>query len=620
MLKNFNVFKSIKQLTNNLKEQFNKNKREIQLLIIGVILNFVLFVLLSKILHLNNLLSSFISYLSTILFLVLFNKYLGKYTKKQKIAIILFSLLIKVFANYLVINIMKYNILIYELISFIIQYGINYILLIILFYKDKKIKSETYQYNCFNKWIENVVKLVSTIAAIYILYLNINTYNLLFIFLVYVIILITIKVNVKKIFDKFNKIWIFLDKYFAYILFFVALLIRYIIISKINIEIQSDFAVVYNAAMDLVKGINNIKNEPYFLRWGYQTGMVLYQTIIMGLFKNVNILHLIDCIYNSMVCVFIYLIAKEFFSKKASQIVAILYTIIIYVISFCGVVSNHHIFAFYIFLYLLIAKRYRNMNYIVKFFIIGLLLAIANIHRSESIVYVLAIIAFVCMYGFNKKYIKKCFLSLLIMLFTYSLIGNIASFAIRDSGINPSGLDNKIVLWKFVCGTDYNAGGGYSEAGVQYLYDEEKSKEFIINNLKSLDFYQYINFIETKEREFWNVVPYYWVFNKYENENIVLFGKTIPFLEFRKIIELYDKFIFSIGVICFTIYTLFQNKKHSKKINLIYLMILSNFFIYLFIEVNGRYSYLAKALIFILAAGGIDYVIKKQKNKFIIDK
>ena len=51
------------------------------------------------------------------------------------------------------------------------------------------------------------------------------------------------------------------------------------------------------------------------------------------------------------------------------------------------------------------------------------------------------------------------------------------------------------------------------------------------------------------------------------------------------------------------------------------LMIVINFFIYLIIEVQSRYSYTAKIFIYILATGGINHIINtlnyiKTKTQF----
>ena len=82
-------------------------------------------------------------------------------------------------------------------------------------------------------------------------------------------------------------------------------------------------------------------------------------------------------------------------------------------------------------------------------------------------------------------------------------------------------------------------------------------------------------------------------------------------------IRIYDNTIFLFIMLCvfILVYKERLNKNNDRRIYLIYLALLANFFVYLLIEVNARYSYIAKILLYILAAGGIDIIYKTLKER-----
>lgn len=358
---------------------------------------------------------------------------------------------------------------------------------------------------------------------------------------------------------------------------------------------------------------NNILNtSSYFLCWAYQTGYVLYQTAIIKLFNSTFALTILDCIYASISCILIYLISNKIFKNNFSSfLTSFLYTIGFFASAYCGVLTNQHLFTMLILIsvYILIANQNISLK---KSIILGLILALSNIIRTEAIIYLLGIEIYLLLNIRNRTDIKKCAINMLTILATYIIITQSASLIIQKTNINQNGLADKNVLWKFVCGLDYDSRGQYSKRGELISNDSKKELEFIFDNLK-MPSNNYIKLAGSKITTFWHNVDYKWVL---QEGNINIINNDINKSDLFNLVNIYDKILFIIILIFLLIYliNIITKKQIKNKELLLMMLIIINFFIYLIIEVQSRYSYTAKIFIYILAAGGINYIVNISKH------
>lgn len=410
------------------------------------------------------------------------------------------------------------------------------------------------------------------------------------------------------------------DKIFCITLFILAFVLRIIVVLYMKVIPSSDFAVLLDAAENLVKGTNVMNTSSYFITWSYQSGFVLYQAFILKVFKSITVLHIFDCFFTAGICVFIYLIGKEI-NKEANILPAILYSFYIFAIVYAGVLSNQHIFTFIVLIsiFILLKETKFEKN---KSFIIGLLLGVANILRPEGIVVLVSIIGYKLLKIESKRDIKKTLVNICIMCLMYFAIILTVSFIIQVTNINNNGLKNNNPLWKFVCGSDYETGGRYSIRGEAVFSNMEQEKNFIIQNYKSLNLNTMLRFFVDKIRNFWTKSEeYFWAFADSWVDG--------------KFIDKYVIYDFSIYTLIFistliSIFTGIKEKPNAKI--LLTLILLVNFAVYLFIEIQGRYSYTVKIIMFILATDGMNQIsliinscknkivekIKTRKNKFLL--
>lgn len=352
--------------------------------------------------------------------------------------------------------------------------------------------------------------------------------------------------------------------------------------------------------------------------WAYQTGFILYQTIIIKLFNSTFTLTILDCIYSSICCILIFLISNKIFKSKISSfLTSLLYSVGFFSSAYCGVLTNQHLFTTLILfsVYIVIAKERITLKQSI---LLGLLLAVSNIIRTEAIIYLLGFGIYLFLNIKNKYDIKRFFINLFTIFFVYFTITQGTSFIIQKTGINQNGLANKNVLWKFVCGLDYNSGGQYSKKGEEIFDNYDEEINFILGNLK-MPLKNYINLSKNKIITFWQLNDYNWVL---QNKDINIFNKTFNTSELVPFINMYDKLL-SVTILIFLLIHLVDiiiKKQINSKELLLILMIIINFFVYLIIEVQSRYSYTIKVFIYVLATGGINYITNMlfyRKGKII---
>ena len=282
---------------------------------------------------------------------------------------------------------------------------------------------------------------------------------------------------------------------------------------------------------------------------------------------------------------------------------SILYCLYVYAITYTGVLTNQHIFTFLTLIAILILLKGSKFDK-RKNIIVGIILGIANILRPESIVFLLSIVVYYIFSIESKKDLKNVFISILLIFISYIAITQIASFTIRVTNINKNGLNNNDPLWKFVCGSDYESAGSYSEKGLSVMGDKSLEKSFIIQNYQNLNLKSLVKFFIIKINAFWALDAYYWVFPSTQGlESIV--NNCIA----------YDSSIYCFIILAVIFSSLVELKNnHNNGKFLLFAILLVNFVVYLFIEVQPRYSYTSKIIMFILAGDGIFHMLNFYKK------
>ena len=404
-------------------------------------------------------------------------------------------------------------------------------------------------------------------------------------------------------------------------------LIRLAYISIINTPLESDFKLLYDAAVLFSQGDYSFSQQVYFQEWGYQTGFVIYQGMVVRVFGQaggITALKVLNCFWNTGITLLVYLIARNFFSEKPSRLASVLYSGFVFPITFVSVLSNQHISTFLILLglYFLMDQRLIRMKLVPRGLIAGFLLALGNIMRPEGLVVVTSLMVYflVLFFSADKKWrrmerIAQC----LVVVLIYLAVNSMASQAIIKSGINDQGLKNNNVYWKFVVGLNYESKGSYNEKDYKLMYEsnlslEEKKelqKDLILKRLR-IDPLKLVNLFMVKIQTMWCDSALDWSYKHIlmSNRVVYLFSNPVKFSDIDAVLkDLNELFIYTaIGLSLLGMLTRWKSQMKDGLLIPVTILVIS-FVIYLFIEVQPRYAYLQQPFMFILSGAGLEILL-----------
>ena len=396
------------------------------------------------------------------------------------------------------------------------------------------------------------------------------------------------------------KTW-FLKYKLIIFLFLFTLTIRVAIVLLIDTPVISDFKTMLEASKELVNGTDAYKSMPYFITWGYQMGHVIYQAILLNIINSITFLKIVNAIATSFTVVMIYLIGKELSTSKAAIIISIIYSIFLFPLLLNTVLTNQLLpmLLILIAIYLWMKKKKENKLMPV---IIGILLGISNMLRSETIVIIIAFVLYTIFLMIKKENRKALIINLCLIIISYFTLTTATSFALKATDISPSGLENKNSSWKFLEGLNIETRGRYSEDdAVKYSYDKKKTTKELKKRIQE-EWQQYPLLFAKKTKILWLNSDLSWPLGHIENqEDLKLYeGINQIFIYFFVIMSLLSAI------------TLF--KKTYKKEQILILLILFVYFgVYLFIEVMPRYAYSLQIFEALLASITLGYILDNKK-------
>ena len=396
------------------------------------------------------------------------------------------------------------------------------------------------------------------------------------------------------------KTW-FLKYKLIIFLFLFTLTIRVAIVLLIDTPVISDFKTMLEASKELVNGTDAYKSMPYFITWGYQMGHVIYQAILLNIINSITFLKIVNAIATSFTVVMIYLIGKELSTSKAAIIISIIYSIFLFPLLLNTVLTNQLLpmLLILIAIYLWMKKKKENKLMPV---IIGILLGISNMLRSETIVIIIAFVLYTIFLMIKKENRKALIINLCLIIISYFTLTTATSFVLKATDISPSGLENKNSSWKFLEGLNIETRGQYSEDdAVKYSYDKKKTTKELKKRIQE-EWQQYPLLFAKKTKILWLNSDLSWPLGHIENqEDLKLYeGINQIFIYFFVIMSLLSAI------------TLF--KKTYKKEQILILLILFVYFgVYLFIEVMPRYAYSLQIFEALLASITLGYILDNKK-------
>ena len=171
-------------------------------------------------------------------------------------------------------------------------------------------------------------------------------------------------------------------------------LFRFCLTALLSLALQtqpvSDFARTYTAAQQLVDGSKAYLQDFYLVKWPYQTGYVIYESLFVRLFgDNLFPLQLVNAVWMGGTGVLVYLIGCQLLPRQYATAWAILYALYPAPYYMAAVLSNQHIgcFLYYLAIYLAVRKTECTP---LQAGLAGALTALGNVLRPEGLVFVAA--------------------------------------------------------------------------------------------------------------------------------------------------------------------------------------------------------------------------------------
>lgn len=402
-------------------------------------------------------------------------------------------------------------------------------------------------------------------------------------------------------------------KHFPILLFITSLILRIFMILIFSFPQVSDFKTLLDASYLFANNDFSFQNQQYFTMWGYQTGFVIYQGLLLKLFNSVFILKLLNAIFSSILCVLIYFFGKKICSEKSARMASLLYMIFPFSLYLNTVLANHHLatFLMYIGILFLLKKEKNIKDYIIA----AVLVSLGNIIRPEGIIVVFTLILFE-IFRLKKDKILKTLKNVGIFLIIYFMLGTLSSFAVEKLGINDEGLRNNNPKWKFVLGFNSDSCGYYTPLDEKYLNDENKELEVIKNRI-SVGPAKMGKLLTCKINKFWLQTEISSKNEMYNDKTYSIFGINIKFKDLENIVVKFNSVLYIITLLMCIVGVVFNSKKviEDNSFFFVILMIVT-FFVYLLIEIQPRYAYFIHVSVFILSTYGYDYILSKISDIF----
>lgn len=396
-------------------------------------------------------------------------------------------------------------------------------------------------------------------------------------------------------------------KRFGLLLFLISFIVRLVFIIVFNFPQVYDFATLLDASHMFSNGDYSFNQWFHFHTWGYQTGFVIYQGFLL---KLLNIL------YSSLLVLFVYKLSRRISDEKSARVVSILYMVFPFYLFLNTVLVNSHLatLLMYLGILFLIKKEKSFKDYVIA----GLLIALGNIIRPEGIIVVLTLLVYE-FFLFDKSKLLNTLVRISSFLIIYFSIGFISSFLVIKSGVNPSGLENKDLLWKFILGFNYETCGYYNDDDSKYQVDRETEIN-IIKERALGDLSRTGSLMLCKIDHFWLESGLELETGSFNDKSMNVFGINIKFsdisneaMSFNKDINIFILFMFLLGIVV-------NRKKISNEVLFLLIMTVITFFVFLFIEIQPRYMYFIHVSLFILASLGIKSIyefIRKYNIKYL---
>ena len=383
--------------------------------------------------------------------------------------------------------------------------------------------------------------------------------------------------------------------------FFVSLLLRIFMVFMIDVPVNSNYKMMYDASLELISHTGSYKSCLYFFTFGYQLGYVFFQSILLSIVNSVFFLKIVNCVTSSFTIVFIYLISKELSNKKAASIISIIYSIFLFPLLFPSLLSNQILSMLLVLIAIYLWIRQKRIT-VFRSIVIGILLVIAEVLQRDIFIIVIGFVFYLVFLIINNKEKKMLFLSMMCIVSTFIILLVTTSYVFKVTGISPNGLANKNLAWRVLEGVHVSSNGRIQEDDFKYLGSVEKTKKELNRRIRE-DYLDFPKLFLNKIKTIWfsSDIGRFLDDNKEEEE-----------IQFYIMINQFFVYFFFIMSLL-SVITIFKKIYKSPQIFISFILV-SYFIYYLIVEVTPEYAYSLQILEAVLASITLGYILDKKKK------
>lgn len=388
---------------------------------------------------------------------------------------------------------------------------------------------------------------------------------------------------------------------FLLFLFFVSLLLRIFMVFMIDVPVNSNYKMMYDASLELISHTGSYKSCLYFFTFGYQLGYVFFQSILLSIVNSVLFLKIVNCVTSSFTIVFIYLISKELSNKKAASIISIIYSIFLFPLLFPSLLSNQILSMLLVLIVIYLWIRQKRIT-VFRSIVIGILLVIAEVLQRDIFIIVIGFVFYLVFLIINNKEKKMLFLSMMCIVSTFIILLVTTSYVFKVTGISPNGLANKNPAWRVLEGVHVSSNGRIQEDDFKYLGSVEKTKKELNRRIRE-DYLDFPKLFLNKIKTIWFSSDIGRFFNDNKEEEEIQFYIMIN--------QFFVYFFFIMSLL--SVITIFKKIYKSPQIFISFILV-SYFIYYLIVEVTPEYAYSLQILEAVLASITLGYILDKKKK------
>lgn len=376
---------------------------------------------------------------------------------------------------------------------------------------------------------------------------------------------------------------------------------------------QSDFQLLYDAAVSWLHGDTGFQQYVYFQLWAYQSAYVAWEALLLSLWQDPRMIQLVHSLLFSGTILLLYRLLRSQIPETAARVTAVWMLSFPTFFTLPAVLTNQIPGAFFLCLglWVLLSQDCRRLG-LGRFPLAGLCFQLGNLMRPEGVLILAALLAAAVLWLLSRPEAwRQALFGGILLLAVYWLSGRLADLLVIVTGLNAHGLANEDPLWKFVLGLNPETGGAYSAEDwalvVSTLSPDNQITDATVALEKTLiaqrldqPLGSLLQLFLDKIEALWVADPLSWA--------LAGLSETDRW-GLRVMIRSADRMLFGLALALTVPGVLLRRARPRPAQGYVpHLVVLASFFAFLLIEVQPRYAYLPLLFLFCCAGHGLALV------------